>query len=112
MNVRYICTKMPTFFLALIVCLGSASYSVRAITISSLSESETVDPQEEKLLCQRLNGSRLVRQNPFKNIQQIICLDSQGPGDLKHFVHHTDPQYGCEYHIPILRAPPLLIKLT
>jgi hypothetical protein len=112
MNVRYYFRKIPTFFLALIVCLGSASYSVRATSIVSQSESETVDPHEEKLVCQRLNGSRLIRQNPFKKLTKLVYLDFQGPGDLKHYVHHPDPQYSCEYHIPILRAPPLLFKLT
>jgi hypothetical protein len=37
---------------------------------------------------------------------RVLRVDHQGPGDIKHFVHHPDAKYLSDYHIPILRGPP------
>jgi hypothetical protein len=106
MNVRSIFIKIPTFILVLVVCLGITSHAARAIATISESETEKVDPQEEKKLYQRLNLSKLSRHTRIRKIIPFLKTGIEEFGSVESTVYQKPAIYERNHKIPILRAPP------
>jgi hypothetical protein len=106
MNVRSIFIKIPTFILVFIVCLGITSHAVRAIATISESETEKVDPQEEKKLYQRLNLSKLSRHARIRNVIPFLKKGIEEFKSGESTVYQKPILYQRNHKIPILRAPP------
>jgi hypothetical protein len=106
MNVRNIFVKIPTFILVAVVCLGITSHHVRAITTVSESETEKVDPQEEKKLYRRLNLSKLSRHTRIRNIIPFLKTGIEEFKSAESTVYQKPAIYERNHKIPILRAPP------
>jgi hypothetical protein len=105
MNVRKIYLKIPTYILIFVVCLGMTSHCVRAVATFSESETEKVDPQEEKKLFQRFSLSRISRHIHIRNV--VPFLINSGECELiETFVYQKPAIYQRDHKIPILRAPP------
>jgi hypothetical protein len=105
MNVRNIFIKIPTFILVFIICLGITSHAVRAIATISESETEKVDPQEEKKLYQRLNLSKLSRHIRIRHTLPFLMTDEEFK-PIESTVYQKPIIYERNHKIPILRAPP------
>jgi len=106
MNVRNIWKKIPTFILVVVVCLGMTSHCIRAMTAFSGTETEKVDQQEEKKLCQRFNISKVSRQIQLKSVMPFLEIGVGDPGDVDYFSYQKPAFYQRDHKIPILRAPP------
>ncbi len=105
-NFKDLILKISVILLALLFWFGSTSYSVRAVILISQSESETVDPKEEKQVYQRLNESRLIRRNPHRRIWHIDSIKDQPSGKSGFVTYRSEVRSLRDYHSPILRAPP------
>jgi hypothetical protein len=103
---RNILKKIPTFILVLIVCLGITSHCVRAIAVFAETETEKIDPQEEKKLCQRFNLSKISRQIHIKHIIPFLEITIEEPQDVEYPDYQKPAVYQRNHRIPILRAPP------
>ena len=106
MDVRHIFKKIPTFILVFVVCLGITSHCVRAIAASAESETEKIDPQEEKKLCQRFNLSKISRQLQIKHITPFLDVNTEEPLAVEYPDYQKPAIYQRNHRIPILRAPP------
>jgi hypothetical protein len=106
MNVRSIFIKIPTFILVMVVCVGMTSHAVRTITTISESETEKVDPQEEKKLYQRLNLAKLSRHARIRNIIPFLKTGIEEFESAESTVYRKPTIHERNYKIPILRAPP------
>jgi hypothetical protein len=106
MNVRSIFIKIPAFILVVVVCFGITSHAVRAIATISESETEKVDPQEEKKLYQRLNLSKLSRHTRIRSIIPFLKTGIEEFEPAESTVYQKPTIYERNHKIPILRAPP------
>jgi hypothetical protein len=106
MNVRNIFIKIPTFILVFAVCLGMTAHAVRTIATISESETEKVDPQEEKKLYQRLNLSKLSRHTRIRNVIPFLKTGIEEFKSVESIVYLKPVIYERNHKIPILRAPP------
>jgi hypothetical protein len=109
--IRNIFIKIPTLILVLVVCFGITTHAVRAIATFSESETEKVDPQEEKKLYQRLNLSRLSRHTRIRNVIPFLVTEIESrPVDSTDY-RAPSIYYQRNHKIPILRAPPSNIPI-
>jgi hypothetical protein len=106
MDVRNIFKKIPTFILVFVVCLGMTSHCVRAIAVFAETETEKIDPQEEKKLCQRFNLSKISRQIQVKHIIPLLDVNIEEPLGVEYPDYQKPAIYQRNHRIPILRAPP------
>jgi hypothetical protein len=106
MNVRNIFIKIPAFILIFVVCFGMTTHAVRAMATISESETEKVDPQEEKKLYQRLNLSKLSRHTRIRNIIPFLKTGIEEFKSAEYIVYQKPAIYERNHKIPILRAPP------
>jgi hypothetical protein len=98
--------KIPTFILVLVACLGITSHAVRAMVTISESETEKVEPQEEKKLYRRLNLSKLSRHTRIRNIIPFLKTGIVEFESAESIVYQKPAIYERNHRIPILRAPP------
>jgi hypothetical protein len=103
---RNIFIKVPTFILVVVVCFGIASHSVRAMVTISESETEKIDPQEEKKLYRRLNLSKLSRHTRLRNMIPFLNTGIEEFKSAEFIVYQKPTIYERNHKIPILRAPP------
>jgi hypothetical protein len=103
---RNIFIKIPTFILVVVVCVGMTSHAVRAMVTFSESETEKVDPQEEKKLYQRLNLSKLSRHTRIRNMIPFLNTGIEEFKSAESIVYQKPTIYERNHKIPILRAPP------
>jgi hypothetical protein len=106
MNVRSIFIKIPAFILVFVVCFGITTHAVRAMVTVSESETEKVDPQEEKKLYRRLNLSKLSRHTRIRNIFPFLNIGIEEFKSAESIVYLKPAIYERNHKIPILRAPP------
>jgi hypothetical protein len=91
----------------IVLCLGITSHYVRAIAVFAETETEKIDPQEEKKLCQRFNLSKISRQIQIKHITPFLDVNLEEPLDIEYPDYQKPAIYQRNHRIPILRAPPL-----
>ncbi len=116
MNVRNIFIgnifiKIPTFILVMVVSFGITTHAVRAIATISESETEKVDPQEEKKLVQRLNLSKLSRHTRIRNVLPFLETGEESRPVESTGYREPAIYYQRTHKIPILRAPPTSIPI-